>query len=81
MGEMMTLRGIVLSRYKTIGAFADAVGWKRSKTSRVLNGTQIPDVNDVSDMAKCLEITSQETFMQIFFCSLSIKWTNDTRAS
>lgn len=80
MDSMLTLRGIVLSKFKTIGEFADAIGWKRSKASRILNGVQVPDVVDAQKMAESLEIDSAELFMQIFFHSLSTKWTNSKSA-
>lgn len=76
MSELLTLRGVVLSRYKTIGDFAEAIKWKRNKASRVLNGVQQPDAEDIQQMAKCLEINSADAFMQIFFRSLSTLWTN-----
>lgn len=71
----MNLRGMVLSKYKTIGAFADAVGWKRNKASRIVNGVQEPDITDIQNMAKALEIDSQDAFIRIFFAPLSTMWT------
>ncbi len=75
MKSIMTLRGLVLSKYRTIGNFADRVGWKRNKASRILNGKQKMDIEDIEKMAQCLEINSQKVFMQIFFDRLSTLWT------
>lgn len=71
----ITLRGAVLSKYKSIGSFAEAVGWKRNKVSRILNGVQEATASDIEVMAKNLDINSQDLFMSIFFASLSTKWT------
>jgi hypothetical protein len=73
--DVMNLRGAVLSRFNTIGAFADAVGWKRNKASRVLNGLQEMDVSDIQAVTEVLGIDSREDFTHIFFPSMSTKWT------
>lgn len=75
MEEILTLRGIVLSRFRTIGAFANAIKWKRTKASRIINGSQTPNVEDVQSIAECLHIDTQDLFMKIFFNLLSTKWT------
>jgi hypothetical protein len=74
--DMMKFRGSVLSRYKTIGAFAKAVGWTRNKASRILNGVQEMDISDIQQAAAALGITSREEFTIIFFPSLSTMWTD-----
>lgn len=70
MTDMLTLRGVVLSKYKTIGEFSEAIGWKRNKSSRILNGIQTPDINDIEEITQCLEIDTVNDFMQIFFAPL-----------
>lgn len=75
MPDIMTLRGVAISQYRSIGKFANAIGWTRNKASRIINGVQAPSVDDVEKMAICLHIDTQEVFMQIFFGSLSTKWT------
>ena len=77
MNEIVTLRGVILSRYKTIGAFAKAIGWKRTKASRIINGVQDPDMTDIQEITKLLEIKTQETFIDIFFAPLSTMWNNN----
>lgn len=76
MDEMLTLRGVVLSKYRTIGAFAQAMNWKRNKASRVLNDVQTLDLDEVQEVAECLNINSKEMFVQIFLPQMSTKWTN-----
>lgn len=70
MTDMLTLRGVVLSKYKTIGEFSEAIGWQRNKSSRILNGIQTPDINDIEEITQCLEIDTVNDFMQIFFAPL-----------
>lgn len=43
----ITIRGMVLSKYKTIGAFADRIGWSRNKASRIINQKQEPDILEI----------------------------------
>lgn len=81
MENILTLRGVVLSKYKTIGAFAEAVGWKRNKASRILNGVQEPNSTEIQEITACLELDNSQVFMQIFFASLSTLWTNKQTAS
>ena len=44
---MLTLRGIIYSKYKSISDFARAIGWDIAKARRVINGRQKPTLNDV----------------------------------
>lgn len=69
------LRGLVLSRFKSISSFAIVIGWKRTKASRIINGTQKPDIQDIQDLTKCLDIDTISLFMSIFFAPLSTMWT------
>ena len=54
MGDIITLRGVVFSRYKTLEDFAKAIGWKRNKASRIINGIQQPDIDDIIELTKVL---------------------------
>lgn len=75
MDDKITMRGAVLSKFKSISSFAEVVGWKRNKASRVLNGVQEPTLSDIETMATALNIHTAEAFADIFFASLSTKWT------
>lgn len=76
----MTYRGLVFSKYRNISEFAQAIGWSRNKASRVVNGIQEPDANDMEKMAELLDINTPEAFIDIFFKGLSTKWTNSASA-
>ena len=73
----MTYRGLVFSKYKNISEFASAIGWSRNKASRIVNGIQEPDADDMEKMAEVLGIKTPEAFISIFFRNLSTKWTAD----
>ena len=73
----MTYRGLVFSKYKNISEFASAIGWSRNKASRIINGIQEPDANDMEKMAEVLDIKTPEAFISIFFRNMSTKWTTD----
>lgn len=61
------IRGAVFSKFPSILAFAKAIGWKRTKASRIVNGVQRPTVDDAERIAECLEIADAGTFVSIFF--------------
>ena len=65
------IRGAVFSRFSSVSEFAKAIGWKQNKASRIVNGNQHPSVADMEQMSKCLGITDADTFVSIFFPSLS----------
>lgn len=67
------IRGAVFSKFPSIESFAKAIGWKRNKASRIVNGIQRPSVCDVEEMALTLDIVNAENFIHIFFPTLSTK--------
>lgn len=73
----MGYRSLVLGKYKSIAEFADAIGWSRNKASRIVNGVQEPDANEMEQMAELFGIKTAEQFMNIFFANLSTKWTSE----
>ena len=75
MYDFMTLRGVIFSKYKTIGDFAAAIGWTRNKASRIVNGITDPDIDDIERLADVLDINTPDALINIFFASLSTKWT------
>lgn len=56
MSDLITFRGLIYSRYKSIAAFAEAIGWTRQKATNIVNGAQEPSLNDVNKVAKALEL-------------------------
>lgn len=62
----MGYRGIVFAKFKNITEFAEAVGWSRNKASRIVNGVQEPNANEMEQMANVLGVKSPEEFAAIF---------------
>lgn len=53
---MNMLRGAICARYKTEAACARALGWRRQKLNYITNRKRMPDVRDVNDLAKALDL-------------------------
>jgi len=66
--NQLTVRGLALSKYKTISGFADAVGWSRSKATRVLNDLDKASLSDIKAMCNALSIQDPAEIVDIFFC-------------
>lgn len=78
MEGVITLRGAVASKYKSISNFARAIGWTRNKASRIINNEQDITLSEIIEVTNALEIDSQEVFLDIFFAPLSTKWKTKT---
>jgi len=65
----MTIRGLVYSKYNSIGDFAADIGWKRNKASRIVNMRQPPSKKDMEDMIVTLEIPETHV-APVFFGTL-----------
>ena len=67
------IRGAVFSVFKDITSFAKGIGWSRNKASRILNGKQMPSMEDAEKIAECVGITDASTFVSVFFPRMSTK--------
>ena len=67
------IRGLVFTKYDSISAFAEGMNWGRQKASRIVNGKQMPTVNDMEQMAECLDIRDADSFVHIFFPGIATK--------
>ena len=56
----MTFRGVVYSKFKSIAAFSDSIGWTRQKGTNIVNGITEPSLDDVDKMAKALGLPIEE---------------------
>ena len=73
----MNLRGIILSRYKSIAEFSREIGWDQKKTGQIVNGTRQPTADDMVVIAKAAGFANDcNLFVHFFFPTLSTKWTN-----
>ena len=73
----ITLRGMVLSKFNTVEEFSKAIGWKRSRASRIIKGEQELSMSDIIEITDVLEIESRDLFDEVFFPQLSTKWTEN----
>ena len=54
------LRGRIVEKYDTIGAFAERIGLSRVSTSKKLNGTVRFSSDDIRKWSELLDITPDE---------------------
>ncbi len=73
--NMERFRGLIFGRYRNIKEFSNAIGWNRSKTSRVLNGTQEPNSDEMREFAELFGLSADE-FIEIFFDGAFTKCTS-----
>ena len=66
MTTFRTLRLAILGEYKSVAAFAKAVGWSNSKASRIVRGEQAPDLPDIRRIAKALRLESPQELDELF---------------
>lgn len=60
------LRGRIVEKFGTIGAFCDAIGMSRQGFSKKLNG-EVPFTTDqIDDYMKILEISPEDVFSYFF---------------
>ena len=64
--KLLTLKGIALSKYGSCTRFANEMGWNRSKASRILNGKQSPNMQDIKQLTDKMEIP-KDAIVPIFF--------------
>ena len=64
--EEMTLRGRIISMYRTLGAFAKEMGWSRRKVSSIVNGKQEATASDIEKMAVALNVQLPAEFRILF---------------
>lgn len=67
MDNKITLRGMVVSIFGNISEFAQSIGWSYSKAYRIVSGDQIPDLNDVREICKALQVADPEDICKIFY--------------
>lgn len=73
--EILDLRTLILSKYRTVKNFAKVVKWREDKVARLIKGQYFPNekkgeyqlLNDVLDL-------TEEQFFAYFFPSFIPKW-------
>ena len=72
MDEVLTLKGVVLSKYGSCVKFADAMGWNRNKADRILNGKQDPSLRDIGHMVRLMSLPD-DLIVPLFFGTMFTK--------
>ena len=68
------LRGLVLSKYRSIKSFSETIGWDRKKASRIVNRIQNPLVDDIYKMVKLLDVKDPAEVTRIFLPGTHTMW-------
>ena len=59
--RMISLRGLVYDKFRSISALAEAIGWTKQKAGNIINGNQEPSLDDTDKLAKALELDFETT--------------------
>ena len=70
--ELVTLKGIAISKYGSCTKFADAMGWDRSKADRILNKRQDPSLRDINQMVRVMG-RPNDVIVPLFFGTIFTK--------
>jgi len=68
--NQMTMRGLAISKYHSMGKFAKHIGWSARKTRDILSGRQQPTAKDIEELAVAFEIVTAEEFVSFFYPEL-----------
>ena len=68
-GHENILRGRVAAKFGSCTRFAKALNWSGRKTRDIVSGRQIANADDITHMAKGLEISDPVDFVYVFFSS------------
>lgn len=56
MAKIMSLNGLIHSKYESEAKMADAMGWPRQKLNKITCGIKEPDLDEVKSIADALEV-------------------------
>ncbi|MCL1873635.1 MAG: helix-turn-helix transcriptional regulator [Clostridiales bacterium] len=54
--KVKALRGIIYTKFDSEANCAKAMGWHRQKLSKITNGTKIPDLFELEQLSKALDV-------------------------
>ena len=63
----MTMRGLAISKYGSMGKFAKHIGWSARRTRDILSGRQEPTAKDIEELAIAFDITDATAFVDFFY--------------
>ena len=59
----LELRGLIHGKFQSESACADKLGWSKQKLNRISTGKQMPDVEEVWELANVLETPLEKMFL------------------
>lgn len=63
-------RSKIYSKYRSQSEFSKDIGWNTNKTSRILNGSSVPDIDDCAEVLNVIPMTAEE-YCKIFLPNVS----------
>ena len=64
-GKVRRFRGLIYSNFDSEADFARALGWTRQAVSKISNGIKQPDLGEIDEIAKALNMSRNE-IVEIF---------------
>lgn len=62
------LNSLIYGKYKNQAQMSDAMGWPRGRLNKIVNGLKEPDLDEVNEIAKALDVTLSD-IANIFLAS------------
>lgn len=56
MAKVMGLNSLIHGQYPNQAAFADAIGWRRQKLNKIVNGEKQPSIHEVQEISEGLGV-------------------------
>lgn len=70
MAKNLLLNGMIHAKFATESEMANAIGWSRQRLNKVTTGKKVPDLFELNNMAKALDVSFID-LAQIFLGSES----------
>lgn len=56
MAKNLELNSLIHGQYQNQASFADAIGWRRQKLNKIVNGDKMPSIEEVQTIANGLGV-------------------------
>jgi len=60
------LKGKIIAKFGSLGAFSSVLGWKPNRLSRILSGRQQLTHDDMCDIIRALGLSSGDEIVEVF---------------
>mgnify|MGYP002626309133 CR=1 FL=1 len=55
MSKILTLNGMIMSKYESQAACAKTIGWSKQRLNRIVNGASEPTLHEVYELSSALD--------------------------